>query len=107
MSDMKFIDHAYPVLHGEPTIGDTQRESLWDLFHQSQNATELAARLHPMPLHPDLKQKLLKAKNKPDVEYNDLDRAVEAIHRMKAMDPQTLELAESHPVTLKAWISIK
>jgi hypothetical protein len=99
----KFVDHAFPVLYGEPTIDDRQREELWDIYHTSRNATELAQRLHPMPLHPDLKEQLLRAKNKPSVELDPIDKVFEAI---QWLDPQVLEIAESHPFVLKHMVDL-
>ena len=97
-----FTDHIAKVLRGEPTIDDRQRESLWDLAYQSKDVGELAARLHPMELHPMLKLDLLKAKSKPAVEYDNLDRAMQAVERVSTLDPRARELAEKHPSVLKA-----
>jgi hypothetical protein len=100
-----FVDRAFPVLHGEPTINDSQRSDLWDLFHQSANANELDQHLAGLNLHPDLKKQLIHAKSLGSVEYDNLDRAVQAIHRMTAMDRTTLDVAEGHPTVLKLWMN--
>jgi hypothetical protein len=101
----QFRDHAFPILHGEPTIDDRQRESLWDLFHSSKDATELAAKLHPMALHPDLKEQLLRAKNRPSVELDATDNVVGAIQKMATLDPKILDLAEQHNHVLQALLA--
>jgi hypothetical protein len=101
----KFRDHAFAVLHGEPTLTDNQRADLWSRFHAAKNTTELAAQLQPMPLRPDLKSQLLYAKNKPSIEYDALDKTVEAVKRLSTLDSKVLELAESHPAVMNALMS--
>jgi hypothetical protein len=98
-----FKDHAVEILKGEPTINDSQRSDLWDLFHQSANATELARRLHTMPLRPDLKEQLLRAKNKPSVKPDPIEKVLDAMQRM---DPKVLDLAEKHPHMLKLVVDL-
>jgi hypothetical protein len=97
-SHPNFVDHAFAVLHGEPTLSnDHQRGDLWDLFHSTANMAELAERL-PGELHPDLRRALLEAKNKPALVRDTAEKIFDAL---KSIPAETLQLAESHPVTLK------
>ena len=103
----KFIDHAFPVLYGEPTFGkdDEKRSQLWDLFHSSRDVNELAQQL-PEGLHPDFVRSFLKAKSKPSVPAaTPMDKAVEAVHRVAALDPQVLETMERSPHILNALMT--
>ena len=106
----KFTDNAFPVLYGEPTFGkdDEKRSQLWDLFHSARDANELAQQL-PEGLHPDFVKNFLKAKNKPSVQPDtpptQMDKTVDAIHRVAALDPSVLETMEAHPNILKSLMS--
>jgi len=96
VTNPKFIDNAFPVLHGEPTINDSQRESLWDLFHSSRDVGDLAAQLPP-GLHPDFVKNFLQAKSKPSVQMDTADKIFEA---MQKISPEALDIAERHPHVL-------
>lgn len=94
-----FMDHAAPILAGEPSITDAQRADLWDTFHASKSPDELNAHLQTLAVPDDLKKRLTTAKqiSMPAP----IDRATAAMTTLSKIDPQVLELAESHPNVLK------
>lgn len=92
------IDHALPVLAFEPTIDDDQRADLWDKFHTSADADELAQRL-PMDLQPKLKADLLAAKRE-----SEEPAVIRAIRMMAKMDPQILDAVEKDPRILETLL---
>jgi hypothetical protein len=98
-----FQDHAAPILAGEPSITDDQRANLHDIFHGSKDPNELASKLSSFPVPDDLKHKLWTAKQASTSSAPPVDKVTEAVQRLAAMDPQTLDVAESHPNLLKAF----
>jgi hypothetical protein len=58
--------------------------------------------MQAIPVHPDLKQQLFVAKQK---SVDPVERAIDALNRLKQFDPRTLELAEKSPALLKAAMS--
>jgi hypothetical protein len=100
----KFVDHAFPILQGDPALTSAGRADIWDHFHQSGNATELAQRLQNVAMPDDTRAQLISAKSKPSTELDNLDRVVRAIHKLSAMDSKDLEIAESHPRMLQHLI---
>ena len=102
----KFIDHAFPVLYGEPTFGkdDEKRSQLWDLFHSSRDVNELAQQL-PEGLHPDFVRSFLKAKSKPSVQIDKTDMADKILGTMQKISPEALDIAEAHPNILKSLMA--
>lgn len=97
-----FMDHASPILQAEPSITDQQRSDLWDAFH-TKNAEELTQHLAPMAIPDDLKHKLWTAKQASSPVAPPVDKVTEAVQRMVALDPKTLDVAEAHPNLLKAF----
>ncbi len=108
-----FMDHAGPILQGDPSLSDAAKANIWDVFHQSKNPSELADKLQNMP-HPDqpgqtlvipddTKHKLWTAKQASMPAPPPLDKVSEAIQRMVALPPETLDKAEQHPQVLKAF----
>ena len=101
-----FIDHAAPILAGDPAITDEQRANLWDVFNNSKDHNELAQHLQAMIAVPDdTKQALFDAKKKAVPPVEPLDKVTAAIARIKQIPPDVLEMAESHPNVLKAITS--
>lgn len=97
-----FMDHVAPILQAEPSINDQQRSDLWDAFH-SKNADELTQHLATLAVPDDLKHKLWAAKQASAPAAPPVDKVTEAVQRLAAMDPKTLDVAESHPNLLKAF----
>jgi hypothetical protein len=100
-----FQDHASPILSAEPSITDADRASLWDVFHQSKDANELANKLQPLAVPDDLKHKLWTAKQTiaPPVKAAPIDKVTAAVNQMAALPPDVMEKAETHPNLLKAF----
>jgi hypothetical protein len=98
------IDPAEPILSGEPTLNDADREKLWDIYYTSPNTTELAQRLQSMGSPPGLVQQLLSAKNRQAAEKPALDRVTDAMQQMAAIDPKILGAAEKFPNVLRALV---
>lgn len=102
MPDQPFIDHALPILDGDPALSDELRADLWDAFHTTKSAEDLAQHLQPLAIPDDTKQRLFDAKKKSIPPLVDpLDKASAAIQRLAALSPQVLETAETHPNVLK------
>lgn len=97
-----FQDHAAPILAGDPTINDQQRSDLWDAFH-TKSPEELTQHLASLAVPDDLKHKLFQAKQASMPATPPVDKVTDAIHRMTALDPKVLDVAESHPNVLKAF----
>jgi hypothetical protein len=100
-----FQDHASPILAADSTVNDENRSQLWDIFHQSKDANELAAKLQPLPYADDLKHKLWTAKQSiaPPAKPEPVDKVSAAISKMVALPPDVLDKAEQHPQVLKAF----
>lgn len=101
-----FQDHASPILSAEPSITDKDRESLWDTFHQSKSADELASKLQAIAVPDDLKHRLWTAKQAvtpPPVPAEPVDKVTAAINKMVALPPEVLDKAEQHPNVMKAF----
>lgn len=92
-----FVDHAAPILAGDPSITDEQRANLWDVFHNSKDGNELARQLQTVPIPDDTKQLLFDAKKKSIPQLEPVDKAVAAINRVGQLDPKVLELSEKYP----------
>jgi hypothetical protein len=97
-----FIDHAAPILKGEPSITDDQRADLWDVFHNSKSAEDLQQKLQPLAVPDDLKQSLWDKKKKT---MPLVSPVTTAISQLAQLDPPNRELAEGHPNLLKALIA--
>lgn len=100
-----FVDHAQPVLAGAPDIDDEKRADLYDLFHNSKNADELARHLSAIPVPDALKTQLYDAKKKQSPAAEPIDKATDAISRIGKLDPKVLQLAEQFPTVTKALIT--
>jgi len=93
-------DHARRILEGLPdhVMSMDSKADAWDAFYQSHHSQELAAKLANIDMPVQVKQDLYEAKkNFSDPVPTPMDRAVEAIHRVSNLDPNVLEIAESHP----------
>ena len=99
-----FQDPAEGILKGATNITDDDRESLWDLFHNSKNSNELAQKLQTIAVPSDTKHKLWAAKQATAPVTSPVDKVTEALNRLKQVDPDTLALAEKFPNVTKAFI---
>lgn len=99
-----FMDHAAPILQGDPALSDEQRADLWDAF-QTKSPEELVDHLQPLAIPEDTKHQLWTAKKMAVTPTEPLDKTAAAIQRMTQLDPKTLELAESHPNVLKVLVA--
>jgi hypothetical protein len=93
-------DHAKDILTPAPITQD-QKAGAWDHFHTTKSSAELTGRLHSLPLPEDLKQQLVNAKKYNDPVPTHVDKIITAIHRMAAMDPRLLDLAEKNKTVFK------
>ena len=106
MNDQPFVDHAAPILAGDPALSDEKRASLWDAFH-SKNSDELLQHLQGAEhddVPNDTKQALFSAKQQSMPAQEPVDKVVAAMTRLKQMDPAVLEASEAHPNVLKALV---
>jgi len=100
-----FDDPAKPILQGDPALTDDDRAGLWDAFHQSKDADELAQHLQEHELKgvvipDDTKKRLYQAKQVV-TPVDPVAKTKSVMQQMAQIDPQVLELAESHPNVLK------
>lgn len=96
-------DLAAPILAGDPALSDEHRADLWDAFHGTKNAGELAQQLQPLVVPDDTKRRLLDAKKQATPPIVDpLDRVSAVMSHLSQIDPEVLNLAETHPNVLKA-----
>jgi len=104
MPNSPFIDHAAPVLAGDPSLNDQQRADLWDAFH-SKDAAALVDHLHEQDIPQATKQSLWEAKQRSEAPTDPIEKTTAAIKKLQQLDPEVLELAEAHPNVLKALIA--
>jgi len=95
-----FNDPAKPILEQDPAINDPQREQLWDLFHGARDENELATHLKDILVPDDTKKRLYQAKQAA-TPVDPIAKTAAVMQQMAKIDPQVLELAESHPNVLK------
>lgn len=107
-----FMDHASPILAGDPVLSDANRADLWDIFHSSKDPNELAQHLQslatpadptkqPLVVPEDTKKRLWEAKQKSMPVAGPVDKVTAAMTQLSQIDPKVLEVAESHPNVLK------
>jgi len=100
-----FVDQAEPILSAEPSITQADKENLWDIFHTTKDANDLADKLAPIVVPDQLKHKLWQAKQTATPAVAPVDKVTDVIKRMTQLDPQALAVAEAHPNVLKALTS--
>jgi hypothetical protein len=98
-----FMDHAAPVLAGDPALTDEHRADLWDAFHGSKSPNELVQKLAPMAVPDDTKHRLFQAKQASMPVPATADKVTSAVDHIAQLDPQKREIAEAHPNLLKAF----
>ena len=104
-NDSPFLDHAQPILAGEPSLTQEQRADLWDTFHNSKDPNELATALSPLAVPDDLKHRLYQAKQSAIPKVEPLDRAVKALQVLGSLPSAIKEEAEKYPKTAQALLS--
>ena len=103
-TDSPFYDPAKQILTTAP-LDDATRADVWDHFYAAKTPQELSTRLQSLSLPADISQQLWDAKKHTMPVPSATDKLVEAIKRMAAMDPRTLDLAESHSNVLKSFLA--
>jgi hypothetical protein len=102
MNNNPYIDHAAPILAGEPTITDDDRSNLWDIFHGSKDSEELVQKLQSYEAPDHVKASLFDAKHASMPGQEPVAKTLAAISKVKEIPADVLDLAESHPNVLKA-----
>jgi hypothetical protein len=101
-----FQDPAQPILAAHPAITDDQRADLWDIFHGSKDAQELATKLQPVGVPDDLKQSLFEAKTQNAPAVEPVAKAISVLKTVAGLDPRILDAAEGHPNVTKALLAL-
>jgi hypothetical protein len=105
-------DLAAPILRDAPDMSDAVRGDLWDLFHDSKTADELAQKLSAVPIEGGLKQELILARVKSlQPEPSDsttpiIDAAMEAMHWVAQLPQHVRSIAERHPIVAKFLVDV-
>jgi hypothetical protein len=105
-------DVAAPILRAVPNMSDELRGDLWDLFHDSKTAEELAQKLSTVPIADSLKRQLILARAKSlQPEPSDstspiTDAAIDAMHRVSQLPQHVRSIAERHPLIAKFLVDI-
>lgn len=89
-------DHAQDLLQNAP-ISEDQKAELWDHYHDSKDARELAGRLETAGIPTSVALTLLEAKKKA-APQSTADKIFETL---MSIPKQTLDVAETHPKTLE------
>jgi hypothetical protein len=97
-----FIDHAAPILSGDPSLSDQQRSDLWDAF-ATKNADELAQHLSALAIPNETKHRLWQAKQASLPVPSPTDKVTAAVTKIASLDPQIRQIAEASPNLLKAF----
>ena len=105
--DPRLHDSAKDILSAAVGMNDDQRATAWEHFHSVRDSKDLAQRLHTVDAPNDVKSALFTAKQISDPVPTHAEKIVDAINRMVAMDPRELEISESHPNILRAFLSAK
>jgi hypothetical protein len=91
----QFTDNAKTILL-PAQMGDVQRADAWDAYQDSSDHADLDSRLHVLGVPPAVHTALVAAKKAEMPEPTTLDRAVEALNKLKEIPRDTLALAEQH-----------
>lgn len=102
-----YPDRVEGILRVDENLADPHKESLWDLFHATRSANELAGHLQPLSVSPETKNRLYHAKLQQDDERaaDPVSHVRNAFTKLGEMDPQILELAEKYPTSARALIN--
>jgi hypothetical protein len=104
-----YLDHAKRILADDPSLDNSDRADLWDIFHSSRDTRELATRLNDADIPQHVAESLIDAKRltEPKAEPAEPNPAMDALNKLEAIDEKVLQLAESHPTVLKALLREK
>ncbi|HXA78723.1 MAG TPA: hypothetical protein VNV41_16430 [Candidatus Acidoferrales bacterium] len=103
MLDDRLVNHPKLILLNAP-LDDGARADLYDHFYDAKSSAELAQRLNGVNAPDEVKQQLFDAKKLSDAVVSPVDAVTAAISKITTIDPQVLELAESHPAVTKALL---
>ena len=78
-------------------------EAAWNAFHDAKNSDELAQDLPP-DLPNDVKHELFSAKRLYDSQPSAVEKVVDAIHRVEALNGAARETAEKHSVVSRLLV---
>jgi len=101
-------DHAYRILKGIPddVMSMDSKADAWQHYYDARDSKDLVNRLMNFDAPLNVKHDLYEAKkNFSDPVPTPMDRATDAVHRISALDPRVLEIAESHPNILKSLMA--
>ena len=98
-------DHARDILTDAP-ISDSEKEQLWEIFHDSVTADDLARNLSLVPPElVDVAKKLVEAKKLSDPVATALTPVTAALNHLTTIDPKVLNLAETHPQVMNSLLA--
>jgi hypothetical protein len=102
-----FEDHTAKILRADPTLDNETRAQLWDSVNSAQSPEHLVRQLHAYDnVSPDLKSALVDAYQRSQpVPESALERTLDALNRLRDVDPVALDQAESHPKVATAIIN--
>lgn len=103
-TDSPFYDHAKNILTPAPITQD-QKADAYDHYHLAKTPAELSTRLQGLNLPADLHGALVNAKTSSMPVKSHADKVMDGINRMTAINPRDLEIAESHPKLLAAFLA--
>jgi hypothetical protein len=92
-------DHAKDVLSNAP-ISQDQKADLYDHYHDSKNARDLAGRLQPLAIPEHVALALLEAKKK-SVSQSPADKILETLN---SLPKHTLDAVEAYPKVLEHFV---
>ena len=93
-------DHAQDVLQDAP-ISEDQKAELWDHYHDTKSARELAERIQSVPIPEPVAVALLEAKKKAEPPQNSADKILGALVSIPKV---ALDTAEQHPHVLAQFV---
>lgn len=102
--DSPFYPHAERILTPAPITQD-QKADAFDHFYAAKTPQELSTRLQALGLPAEVHSALVDAKTASMPVKSHMDKIVEAVNKLAAMNPQLREIGESHPALLKAFLA--
>jgi hypothetical protein len=104
-----FVDNAKNILASEPSLDNHERAALWERFHDSKTAQDLAARLSDLDVPNHIVESLIAAKKLQEPEAPATADApknptIDALEHMQKISPAVLALAEKCPIVMGALL---